>query len=162
MVGALGEVVFFAERPPVGALSAVLPDGRSVPLELLGHDGDTRLAVGRLATGPGESPPPPLRVASEPTLSPGAWVVVIRARANATEPFAGVVESVPSAGLGPSATAGRRARTARVAAPGDLGSPVLSTEGELLAVVVEGGRRGCRALPFERVVPFLRGAVLGD
>lgn len=158
----MGEVVFAAPKAPAGALHALLPDGRRAPLELLGHDAATRLAVGRIRRAPDSELPPPLPVAADPTLSPETWVVVIRARGGTSEPFAGVVESVPSAGLGSGPAPAPHQRTARVAAPGDPGSPVLSMGGEVLAVVVEGGRRGCRAVPLERFIPFLRGAVLGD
>lgn len=161
VVGAEGEVVFAATERPKGEFTAERPDGRRQPLELLGYDEASRLAVGRLRAQTGLEGLPPLEIATVSILAPENWVVVIRAREGGAEPFAGVVEKGPKIPPGASAPPPHRARAARIAAPGDLGSPVLSTSGAVLGVVIEAGRRRCMVVPIDGFIPFLRGVVLG-
>lgn len=149
VVGAEGEVVFFAKSPPKGYLEGVLFDGQRRGLDLLGHDEATGLAVGRLRSAGRDSRPPPLPVAATSSLLPESWVVIIRAGERGPEPFAGVVQRRTKAGV------------LSVAAPGDPGGPVLSIQGEVLGVVTRGGRRSSVVVPFDGIIPFLRGVVLG-
>ena len=155
------------KAPPHGRLKLDDASGRTFEAEVLGFDPTLRIGVARL-----EGPKlPPIRVATLPGLALERWVITLRHRKDGVpEPFAGVVTQSPKLQRQRPKTKRKQgssltvwsARVARVAAPGQPGSPVLSTQGELLGVVIDGGERRCSVLSVESMTPYLRSVVLGS
>jgi S1-C subfamily serine protease len=157
VIGARGEVVFGIDKIPKPDLLVELANGKTLTAELLGYDLGLSLAVARVKEPHSWTP---LKVTERGSLQRRSWVIAMThdARGRA-QPYAGVVE-------------GERVRDAKrktpvavwvvpVEAPGTLGSPVLSVDGELLGVVIEAGDRKTRVVPIEVIVPFVKAVVLG-
>ena len=159
LIGAEGEVVFGARRPPAaGAIVIETADGQRLDARLLGHDRRLGLGLARMAPTSAR-PPPPLLAAADPRLWPDRWVVVLAHDASGSaQPFAGVIEAAPATRYARKKRH-RGLTVAPLGAPGDVGSPVLSIRGELVGVVVDGGRRRCRVAPLDVVRPFLEASV---
>ncbi len=162
LLGAEGELLIGAKARPAAEFAVVVDGELSLSARLLDHDEDLGLAVAKLVGIDARSLPRlPLRAAKKQGLSLQTWAVVMTHSASgASEPFAGIVESEP-------AIRGRRAWRKRsllisqVAAPGRPGSPVLSSKGELVGVVVGAGSRRVEVVALPSLLPFLRAAVLG-
>ena len=104
-----------------------------------------------MARGPIQPRVVPLRPADDARLAAERWVVTFRHGKKGKQiPHAGVV-SKRKTKWGPV-----------VEIPGQLGAPVLDLDGGLLGVVRGGGRQKAVVLPFSRVMPFLKKAVLGE
>lgn len=157
VIGAEGEVVFGIDRIPKADLTIELSNGKTLTAELLGFDLGLSLAIARA-----KEPHlwAPLKVSARDKLLRRTWVMAMThdARGRA-QPYAGVVE-------GDRVRDGKRKTPIEVwvvpvEAPGTLGSPVLSVDGELAGVVIEAGDRKTRVVPIELIVPFVKQVVLG-
>lgn len=160
VIGAEGEFVFGAEAAPSARLRVRTEDGREHGAELLGYERAFALAVGRLDAGrKSGSEIAPLHVAAIGELRSEQWVVILKHDSSGRpEPFAGVVDGDASP------DASRRSpfaiRVARVSVPSSPGSPVLSLEGDLVGVAIEGAERRTRVVTIGSLAPFLKAVVL--
>ncbi|MBI2374464.1 MAG: trypsin-like peptidase domain-containing protein [Deltaproteobacteria bacterium] len=163
LLGAEGEILIGADRPPLGEFGVVLDEELTFTAKLLRHDAELGLAVAKLVGVEARSLPRlPLRAAKKRGLGSQTWTVVITHGANgSSEPFAGIVEAPPAI-RGRKAWKKKGALIANVAAPGRVGSPVLSARGELVGVVVGPGKRRVEVVSLKSLLPFLREAVLGQ
>ena len=148
LIGARGEIVFGSRKRPQEKLRWRTKDNKEHAARLLAYDPKLRLAVAR---GPIQARVVPLMPAEDPRMRPKRWVVTFRhGRKGRAVPHAGTVSK-------------KRKRWGRVVeVPGQLGAPVLDLKGGLLGVVRTGGRRKAVVLPMDRILPFLKKAVLGE
>ncbi len=160
LIGARGEVVFGTRSAPADGVGVTImtEDGTSHEGFVVGYEPSLHLALAQMAAAPTD-PLPPLRVGTDVGLERRRWVVVMThsAKKGEPEPFAGTVEG------GAAATQSRKAElrrysVARVDAPGNLGSPVLDTQGKLVGVVVVPGRRRTEVVAVSEVIKFLKAA----
>lgn len=156
LIGAEGEIVFGIDKIPRRDLTIEL-DGQTVKGELLGYDLGLSLAIGRLAEKPRAVA---LQVATAPGLEERTWVIAMThdARGRA-QPFAGIVDGALERDAKRKTPI--KVLVAPVSVPGTLGTPILSVNGELVGVVIEGGDRKTRVVPIDIVAPFLKAVVLG-
>ena len=148
LIGARGEFVFGSRKRPADALSWRGEDGVVRPARLLRYDPKLRLAVAR---GPIQPRAVPLMPGASSALRPERWVVTFRhGKKGKAVPNAGVVRK-------------KRKRWGPVVdVPAQLGAPVLDLEGKVVGVVRSGSRRSAVVVPFDRILPFLKAAVLGE
>lgn len=156
VIGARGEIVFGIDKIPKQELTIEV-DGASKKGELLGYDLGLSLAVGRIS---GVDSSSALHVAAKPGLDERTWVIALTHDVHGrAQPYAGVVDGALERD--------KKRKTpvevlvAPVSVPGTLGSPILSVGGELVGVVIEGGDRKTRVVPFDIVAPFVKAVVLG-
>lgn len=148
VIGAEGEILFGLDprRGPTGRLEVRLDDGRRQAATLLGFDRGLGVAVARMAPGAPRRAPPAVDLAA--TLRRDRWLVVLtHDKRGVPTSHAGQVEG--------------RAKGGRVSVfvPGRVGSPLLTTDGALVGLVVRAGRRKTAARPLSALLPFLRRVV---
>lgn len=151
-IGAEGEFVFAGPATKGATLTLRTQDGKDHTAHVIGFDPATRLAVGRVddSAARGE----PIRVAERSDVALDEWVLSVTLDAKgAPTPFAGVVEDTPRGGT---------LRIARLAVPGQKGAPIVTLEGQLVAVALDDGPRKTRAVMLDSVTDFLRASVLGQ
>ncbi len=152
-IGARGELVVAARTQPPAVVSVTLPGGGAALADVLAYTPGAQLAVARLRDAHAE----PLDAADPPDVALEQWLVSVRLDARGEpEPFAGVVEGT--------SRPWRRDRALElidVGTPAEPGSPILTTDGRLIAIAVERGARRTQAVLLVSLLPFLRQAVLG-
>ncbi len=142
VIGARGEILFFAPKMPTPQLEIEDSDGKRHEARLLGFDRASAVAVGRVEAGIWTPPP----VATEP-LSPERWVVTLRHDSRG--------QLLPHAGV-----LGRLERGLVWAdVPGRPGAPIFTVEGQLLGVATDYGNRRTRVRPLADLLPFLKAVV---
>ena len=152
-VGAHGELVYASAAPPPAVVSVSTPGGPSQLADVLAHNVSSGLVVARVRDARIE----PLAPSDPPDLALEQWVIAVRLGARGRpEPFAGVVSSVAR----PWAR-DRGLDVVQVDTPAERGSPILTTDGRLVAFALEKGARRTRAVMLSSLLPFLREAVLG-
>lgn len=154
VIGARGEVLYGATKAPNGpVLELIGPQGQTWFADLLGYDRTLKIALAKVRGAP-RGLFVPMQLAGRIDLRADLWVVVLgHDESGVAEPFAGVVERVSSKG---------GLRSMRLMASGQAGNPVMSTEGELVGVVYEGGRRRVSAWAIDGIVPFLKRVVVAS
>ena len=145
VIGAEGEILFGVDprRAPTGHVEVRMDDGTTRGARLLGFDRTLGVAVAQLDPGGPRRAPP--RVDPEARLDVDRWLVVLtHGKDERPTSHAGQVEAGAARGLAP------------VLVPGRVGSPLMSTDGALVGVVVKAGRRRTTARALGALMPFLR------
>jgi hypothetical protein len=148
VIGAEGEVLFSAQPTPTPRVWIAAGGAEPRAADLLGFDRALGVAVARVTPGPRLTP---ARADGGAELWADRWLVVLtHDRQGAPTSHAGQV-------------LGQAAPGALVTAelPGRPGSPLFGSDGALVAVAVEGGKRRVKARPLAGLMPFLRRVVLG-
>ncbi|MCB9646352.1 MAG: trypsin-like peptidase domain-containing protein [Deltaproteobacteria bacterium] len=148
VIGAEGEVLFPARPTPTPRMWVAVGDAAPRAADLLGFDRALGVAVARLTPGPRLTP---ARADDTQELWADRWLVVL------THDKTGQPTSHAGQVVGTAAPGGLI--TAEL--PGRPGSPLFGSDGALVAVAVEGGKRRVRARPLAGLMPFLRRVVLG-
>lgn len=152
-IGARGELVFGARTSPPAVVTVTLPGGGEALADVLAYAPTAQLAVARVRDALAE----PLDAASPPDVALEQWLVAVRLDGQGEpEPFAGVVE-----GTARSWPRDRALELIDVGTPAEHGSPILTTDGRLIAIAVERGARRTKAVLLVSLMPFLERAVLG-
>lgn len=152
-VGAHGELVYASAAPPPPVVSVSTPGGPAQVADVLAHSASSGLVVARVRDTRIE----PLAPSDPPDLALEQWVIAVRLGAQGRpEPFAGVVSSVARPW-----SRDRGLEVVQVDTPAERGSPILTTDGRLIAFALERGARRTRAVMLSSLLPFLRQAVLG-
>jgi len=152
-IGAEGELVFGARAKPEGTVWIRI-GGKDRTARVLAYLEAASLAVARMEGGHGEQP---LNLADPPDVGLDEWVIAVRFDAGGKlEPFAGTVD-----GTERPHTKDRSLSVVELGTPAQIGSPILTASGGLVAFAIQRGDRKTRAVLLSSLVPFLRQVVLG-